>query len=115
MKLSALRPCDQCGGPLGLSFGVVRCSTALVSPRSAREVLGVSAIFGGALGLAEVMAPDADGAVVVLGDREPALTTELLLCMDCYATAAVSLAELMGRREMALERGGSAPMPEVRP
>ena len=99
MKLSALRPCDACTGVLVPQFYVVRVSLALFNPRAVNAVLGVNTMFGGrALGLAEVMAPDAAGAVVIAGDETPELMTELFLCRVCYLERAHVLAELVERR-----------------
>lgn len=86
MKLSQMRMCDQCGGPLRQWFNVVRISQAMVSPRAVNEVLGLTQMLGGtghAFAIAEVMASDADGAIVVLGEREPSLWQEALLCQEC--------------------------------
>jgi len=81
MKLSELRACDNCGGEIGRSFSVVRISRALVTA-NARAVLGTMAITG-SRGIAEAMAPRANEAVCVLGDDEPKLMTELLICHTC--------------------------------
>jgi len=101
MKLSELRPCDRCRGPLRASgvgcWYVVRVTQAMVSPKAAREVFGLTMILGGSLAIAEAMAPRPEEAVLVLGDEDRQLQTELLLCFDCY-TAHVPLAELVERR-----------------
>lgn len=104
MKLSELRVCDSCRGPLlapggGITFRVVRVSMAVVSPRAAREVMGLSMMFGGALGLAEAMAPEAD-AVKILADHGTPWT-ELFLCQDCYCTRDANLASLVEMRDRA--------------
>lgn len=46
MKLSDLRPCDAFGGPLGLSFNVVRHSGALAGGKATREVVGLTDVLG---------------------------------------------------------------------
>jgi hypothetical protein len=46
------------------------------------------------------MAPDADEAVCVFGDKEPELMSELFLCFGCY-TGDVCLAEVNERRNEA--------------
>jgi len=85
MKLSELRQCDGCGGPLvqapNIRFDVIRWSPAVVIPTAANQVLGVTQILQGALKLAETMAPEPD-VVKLLGD-EGAGWTELLLCFTC--------------------------------
>ena len=111
MKLSELKPCALCGGPLVARQGlatwyVLRVSQAMVSPRAASQVMGLSQIFGGSLGLAEVLAPDADGAVMIFGDKDPRLMQELHICFDCFhgVNDAHSLADLPA----AIERHGAA-------
>jgi len=98
MKLSELRPCDACGGPHHGQFYVLRMSLAMVKPRAANQVLGLTQIFGGALGLAEVMAPEAE-AVMILGDAEPALWSEYHLCNSCTLEQPINIALLMSRQE----------------
>ena len=88
MKLSEAKPCIVCSGPLlkppmGMWY-VVRVTRAMLSPRAANQVLGMAQMFGGRLGLAEVMAPSPDEAIMILGDKEPALLTELHICFECY-------------------------------
>ena len=84
MKLSNLRPCDNCGGSFkGGIFNVVRMSLAFVSPRAANQVLGLSQMFGGALGLAEAMSPEPE-AVKIGMDEDKTLMTEMLLCQECF-------------------------------
>ncbi len=95
MKLSELRPCDHCGGPLGACFAVVRFSNAMVMP-AASVVLGLNQMMRGNLTIAEALAPDANGAVIVAGDMKKELMTELLLCYDC--TIEIRLAQLVEKR-----------------
>ncbi len=84
MKLSELRPCDNCGGAFkGGMFYVVRMSLAFVKAEAARQVLGLNTYFGGALKLAEAMAPEPD-AVVIGMDADENTMTEVFLCLDCF-------------------------------
>lgn len=83
MKLSELRPCDCCGGKIAPHFYVVRLSQAMVMAKEANAVLGLAQMFGGALGLAEVVAPDAD-AVKIFGDERKELMHEFFLCQECF-------------------------------
>lgn len=84
MKLSDLRPCDNCGGAYkGGMFYVVRMSLAFVKPEAARQVLGLNTYFGGALKLAEAMAPEPDTVVIGM-DMEKQTMTEVFLCQDCF-------------------------------
>lgn len=83
MKLSEIRPCDACGGPIAPLFNLVRTTPALFNQRKTNEVLGLNQFFGGkALGLAEVMAPSPD-VVTLAGDTHPELITELFICNAC--------------------------------
>lgn len=114
MKLSELRQCDGCGGPLvqppNIRFEVVRLSAAIVIPSSANEVLGLTQYFRGALKLAEVLAPDAD-VVKLLGDT--AGWDELLLCSGCYFGESLGrlLEILEGRRSRVNEQAATSGEP----
>lgn len=87
MKLSELRPCDCCGGPLtGGIFHILRQSMAIVSPKAANQVLGMTQYFGGLqhIGLAEMMSPDPE-AVKILGDEKQhgGEWLEIFVCQEC--------------------------------
>lgn len=102
MKLTDLRPCDNCQGKLVPTFYVVRFSQALFNARAANQVLGLNQIFGGsAFGLAEAFAPNPDGAVMVFGDKDPSLQTELLVCQECFTMQPIDLARLSEERSHA--------------
>lgn len=112
MKLTDLRPCDQCGGPVGQHFYVLDVSQAMVSPRAANEVLGTAMILGGiqnpgALAIAEVMAPRADEAVMVFGEKDLALNTRLLVCQDCVF-GSIELAMLLEAASQRAKEGAPA-------
>lgn len=92
MKLSDLRPCDNCGGKIAPAFYVVRISPAFIVP-AARQTLGLMEMFHGNLRLAELFTPEPD-AVRVAGDEEKTLMTELLLCENCYLMGKVDLVVL---------------------
>ena len=96
MKLSELPLCVECDKPvIGPETGrgpfyVVRSSLAMVDPRAASGVLGVMQIVSGgrtptpaAINIAEALAPDAEGAIKILGDEEPTLMTQFALCQNC--------------------------------
>jgi hypothetical protein len=87
MKLSQLKPCACCGGPLtnggGLTWPVIRISQALLNPKAANQVMGMTQYFGGALKLAEVMTPDPD-AVKIIGDEKDGEWKEVHVCLDCF-------------------------------
>lgn len=95
MKISELKPCAICRGPLPPIWYVVRMSMALLDKNATNAVLGLNQIWSGnALGLAEVMVPGADEAVIIGMDRDKELMTEIHVCSDCYLMRQVSLAEL---------------------
>lgn len=110
MRLSDLRPCDRCGGPIVRPpanwFWVVRVSGAAVTPK-ATEVLGLAHAAGAPLELAETLGPVRD-VVLVAGDEDPELQIELLLCLACYASE-FSLPDLLERHR----RATSSPGPEA--
>ena len=95
MKLSELRKCDSCKGilaPRG-QFYVVRVSLAIASPKAYNQVMGLAAIFGGALGLAEAMSPD-EHVIKIAGDEDKNLLDEMLICQECYMMRDLNLAQL---------------------
>jgi len=84
MKLSEVKPCTKCGGPLGSSFNVIRSSIAFVSPKAAQATLGLFQILGGhGLGIAEALSPDAE-VIKIAGEENPQLWTQALLCQECW-------------------------------
>lgn len=111
MKLSELRPCDSCDGPLikpgFATFYVVEVSQALLVPHAGNQVLGLTQMFRGSVALAEVFAPEPD-VVNVMGDEDPELSTELLLCPECAGLdprrGGVLLAQLCERRNDQAEK-----------
>ena len=82
-KLSDLRPCDHCGGALGQMFITVRVSQTMIDAQEANRVLGTSLMFGHqSLYLAETFCDE--NVVSTLGDENPELMTEILLCHECF-------------------------------
>lgn len=103
MKLSEIRPCDNCGGPITPHFYVVRMSIALFNPKATNQVLGMAQYFGGHLALAELFSPHEDVVTVAMDEKEhKVLQTELFLCQDCYLRP-VNLAELAEKRGEQIE------------
>lgn len=91
MKLSEMRPCDSCNGPIAPLFYVVRISVAGFNAQATNEVLGLNQFFGGhALGLAEVFSPSPD-PVKIGSDQFPELETRAFICSKCWL-ADISLA-----------------------
>lgn len=83
MKLSQLRPCDNCGGPIAPIFYVVRTSIAVFNANATNENLGLMQMFQGSLVLAETMSSQPD-AVKIGGEEDKKLWTEIYLCQHCY-------------------------------
>lgn len=92
MKLSELRPCDNCGGIVAPQFYIVQTSLAIINPQAANATLGLTQMFGGHLALAEAMSPDAE-AVKIAGEFNKELWTELRVCAKCYMQP-LNLAEI---------------------
>jgi hypothetical protein len=96
MKLSEIRPCDNCGKPIAPMFYVVRFSVAMFDAKAVNATMGLAQMFGGQLGIAEAMTSRPD-AVSVAMDKQPDLMTELLICNDCFLMKDLSLPALMER------------------
>jgi len=67
-------------------------SLALFNPRAVNHTLGLAQMMSatgnpftspGALHVAEAMGAETDNAVLIAGDKEPTLWTELFLCQKC--------------------------------
>lgn len=101
MKVSELRPCDNCGGPIAPAFTVVRFSQALINADAVNEFMGMHRFFGGRAhpALVENFAPASRDAALIFGDKDKLLETELLICQDCF-TGEINLAMLMERRKL---------------
>lgn len=97
MKLSELKPCARCGGPIAPSFYVIRVSQAIITP-AANTTLGLAQIFHGSLALADAMTSQ-PSPVKVLGDEEPALMTQFFLCRECACMHKVNVIELAEMEE----------------
>ena len=92
MRLSELRPCDNCGGKLtgeegrNITFYIIRFTMAVFNPNAINQVMGMHQYFQGkAFALAEVMAPESDHAVNLVAEQEGGKWVELLICFDCAA------------------------------
>ena len=91
MKLTELRPCDNCNGPLkGGLFYIVRFSLAIIKREAVNEFFGMHQFFGGRAptALVENFAPAAADAVTIAMDDDEfkQLMNELFVCNDCYMT-----------------------------
>lgn len=99
MKLSELKPCAICKGKIVPVWYVVRISQAMLKPSAANSTLGLVQHFGGlgnpgALAVAEAMSPEPD-CVMIFGDAEPSLMTEVTICQNCFLMGELNLAMLM--------------------
>lgn len=97
MKLSDIRPCDQCGGKIAPMFYVVKSSIAMFNRNAVNEQLGLVQMFGGGgagIALAEVMGAHGNDVVMIAGDEDEQLWFEFYLCQDCFM-GPVNLAVLM--------------------
>ena len=86
MKLSEIRPCDECGGQIAPIFYVVRSSIAMFDSKATNQTLGLMQYFGGGtagLALAEVMGGRSE-VVKIGGYEDERLWTEIILCQECY-------------------------------
>jgi len=99
MKVTDLRPCDNCGGPIAPSFYIVRMTMAFIKPAAIDEFMGMHKFFGGRASpaLVENFAPAAADAVIVAGDKEPSLMTEAFVCAKCYIDRDLDLPMLQER------------------
>lgn len=101
MKLSALRPCDNCGGHIGHTFHLLKYSFALVKPQAVREFAGLSMMLGSSQ-LAEVMGAQQDDAVELLADQKDDHGNvegwhEFFLCTGCFC-GDVNVAVMLEKR-----------------
>jgi len=91
MKLTELRPCDNCGGKLtgevgrNIQFYVLQVSMAILNPRAINQVLGMNLYFQNkSLPVAEMFVPEADDAVELLADQKGlGGWAKLFICFDC--------------------------------
>lgn len=103
IKVSELRPCDQCGKPIAPAFYVVRFSQAFIKADAVNEFMGMRQFFGGRAGtaLVENFAPASTDAVLVFGDKDKKLETEAFICQGCFLEGLVDLAQISERRAAA--------------
>lgn len=100
LKLSELRPCDVCNGPLVPAFQHIQIRHAIFNADNANATLGLTQMYGGlsrrgALAIAEALSPGADAAVDVV--NEPEITTTLFVCLKCMMEP-IDLAVLIAKR-----------------
>ncbi|MCC6671075.1 MAG: hypothetical protein IT458_08440 [Planctomycetes bacterium] len=102
MRISDLRPCDACGGAVGISFLRVKVEHLLVEVGKVQQYAAMGMFFGGAMGLAKVFADDE--CTKVTG------TADAVLCWDCFAIKCSPLAAVFERDKCkaALPEGANA-------
>jgi hypothetical protein len=100
VKVSELRPCDNCAGPIAPTFYVVRFSQAIINAAAVNEFMGMHQFFQGkaSAALVENFAPAAGDAALVFGDKDKTLETELFVCQRCVLAGPIDLAMLQERR-----------------
>jgi hypothetical protein len=106
LKLSELRPCDNCDGKIAPIFNVVEVKMAVFNTQSINSTLGLAQMFGGiqrpgAFALAECMSPGGDDAVSILEERDA--ITQLFLCQNCMCSH-LNLAAVAEKRNNQLEK-----------
>lgn len=107
MKLSEVKPCPGCSGPLlspGLAcFYRIKVDQGLVSPRAFNQTMGLTQSLQGHLRLAEVFSPDPD-PIKFIGDSAKDAITMLYVCFNCYASKPLAeLVESAERKEVPAE------------
>jgi hypothetical protein len=103
VKLSELRPCDKCGKKIAPIFYVIRVTQALFT-QAANRTLGMIQYMGGNVMLGEEFAPEAEDAVLVMGDKQKELMVELFICQPCFLDGALDLASLWEKRNDQIEK-----------
>lgn len=104
MKLSDVKPCACCGGPLLVDqmqhWYEFRVSMVIINQRATQQVLGVMAILGGvqALGIAEAMASTPE-AVMVMGEHDKELYTQAHICFRCYRKPLAEIHETVSQHQ----------------
>ena len=85
MKLTDMRPCDDCGATYEIGmFYILDSSLAIFKPEAINQVMGMHRYFQGqAIHLAEMFSPDPD-IVLIASDDDPKMNTRIFLCQDCF-------------------------------
>ena len=98
MKLSELRPCDFCGGPLIPQFYILQYKQAIFTPQT-QQMLSATQIMGGSLVIAEALFPRADEAVLIIEDAPGIDSLEIIVCRKCFMEREIRFVDLMGVTE----------------
>lgn len=85
-KLSDLRPCDRCGGPVNPTFYVVDVATMVVNQTRVREHVGLATLLGGGSRASEIALAmgtgESDDCIGILSKAT------VVLCVACGPDAA---------------------------
>lgn len=84
MKISELKPCDLCGGPIVPIHYKVTIETLGIDANKVNQTMGFAQMMGGSLPLAEIMGPHDD--VLIEMDRQ-----ENIVCIKCIMKPIVML------------------------
>lgn len=84
MKLSEMTPCAICGEMIAPLFYRVKVEQIMIDSTAANQVLGLTTMFGGALGLAEAMAPNDDVTMTLQSNSG-------LVCDECFYDSSLAL------------------------
>lgn len=104
MKLSEIRPCDNCGGQIVPIFYVVRTSIAVFNADATNQNLGLMRMLRDSLPLAEAFSSEPD-AIKIGGEEDKQLWVDIILCQDCYvsdvnlALLAEKIANIQSRKD----------------
>ncbi len=84
VKITELKPCGGCGGPVAPAFFAVEVRQHVVNPEAVNQILGLNQMFGGnALGLAEVFSSH-DSVT-----EEPGGPVQVILCSACFSASGI--------------------------
>jgi hypothetical protein len=88
-----------CKGKLVPIWYVLRFSMTMLKPGATNSTLGLVQHFGGfgnpgVLAIAEAMSPEPD-CVMVMGDEDPSLMTEIFICQQCFLHKSLDMAVLL--------------------
>ncbi len=91
-KLKDVRPCDNCGLPLGSVFYELTVSLAMLDQKVYYNYLATMAVRSIKVAAALLGDPD---VTTTLADQEPALGWDICLCQKCALSESISIGELM--------------------
>jgi hypothetical protein len=75
-----IKPCDNCGGPIGPTFYEIEVNAYLVDYGAISRYMGLQMMMGGSKALADVFTPESQFADKFGSHKKT-------LCMNCYAKA----------------------------